>query len=181
VNISKCDIEGLAILEPKVFGDSRGFFLELWSQPRFEAAGLPADFQQDNMSYSRRGILRGLHYQNPNPQGKLITVLEGEVFDVAVDLRRSSKTFGKWHSLILSGENKKQFYLPPGFAHGFQVLSEAALFFYKCSQPYSPKDEMSVRWDDPALAIPWPLKDPVLSDKDRKGLLLRDVPADRLF
>ncbi len=181
MNISKCDIEGLAILEPKVFGDSRGFFLELWSQPRFEAAGLPADFQQDNMSYSRRGILRGLHYQNPNPQGKLITVLEGEVFDVAVDLRRSSKTFGKWHSLILSGENKKQFYLPPGFAHGFQVLSEAALFFYKCSQPYSPKDEMSVRWDDPALAIPWPLKDPVLSDKDRKGLLLRDVPADRLF
>jgi len=181
VNISKCDIEGLAILEPKVFGDSRGFFLELWSQPRFEAAGLPAGFQQDNMSYSRRGILRGLHYQNPNPQGKLITVLEGEVFDVAVDLRRSSKTFGKWHSLILSGENKKQFYLPPGFAHGFQVLSEAALFFYKCSQPYSPKDEMSVRWDDPALAIPWPLKDPVLSDKDRKGLLLRDVPADRLF
>jgi dTDP-4-dehydrorhamnose 3,5-epimerase len=181
VNITRCDLQGLLIIEPKVFGDARGFFLETWNRNRYREAGLDADFVQDNLSFSRRGILRGLHFQNPNPQGKLLQVLQGEVFDVAVDIRRGSPTFGKWHGLVLSAENKRQFYVPPGFAHGFAVLSETALFHYKCTELYSPKDEMAIRWDDSDIAINWPLKEPLLSDKDAKGALLRDLPADRLF
>jgi dTDP-4-dehydrorhamnose 3,5-epimerase len=181
MNVLTCDIAGLLIIEPKVFGDARGFFLETYNERRYREAGLDAAFVQDNVSFSRRGILRGLHYQSPNPQGKLLQVLQGEVFDVAVDVRRSSPTFGKWHGLILSGENKRQFYIPPGFAHGFLVTSESALFQYKCTQLYSPKDEMAVRWDDPAIGIQWPLKDPLLSERDTKALRLQDIPADRLF
>ena len=181
MNIIRCDIPGLLIIEPKVFGDARGFFLETWNQQRYREAGVDAVFVQDNLSVSRRGILRGMHCQNPSPQGKLVSVLQGEVFDVAVDLRQSSPTFRKWHGTVLSGENKRQFYVPPGFAHGFQVLSETAMFFYKCTSFYSPKDEMSIRWDDPDLAIQWPLKNPSVSERDGKGFWFRDVPKERLF
>ncbi|MEI6780816.1 MAG: dTDP-4-dehydrorhamnose 3,5-epimerase [Verrucomicrobiota bacterium] len=181
MNVLNCHIPGLLIIEPKVFGDTRGFFLETWNRRRYGEAGLDVDFVQDNVSFSRRGILRGLHFQNPKPQGKLLQVLQGEVFDVAVDIRRSSPTFGKWHGLVLSGENKTQFYIPAGFAHGFVVLSETALFQYKCTELYSPQDEMAIRWDDPDLGIQWPLTEPLLSDRDAKGLRLRDMPSDRLF
>jgi dTDP-4-dehydrorhamnose 3,5-epimerase len=176
-----CPISGLLTIEPKVFGDARGFFLETWNLDRYRAAGLDADFVQDNLSFSRRGILRGLHFQNPKPQGKLLQVLLGEVFDVAVDIRRSSPTFGKWHGLVLSAENKRQFYIPPGFAHGFVVLSETALFHYKCTEFYSPKDEMAIRWDDPDIGIEWPLKEPLLSERDAQGVRLRAAPPERLF
>ncbi len=181
MKVLTCDIAGLLVIEPNVHGDARGFFLETWNRRRYREAGLDTDFVQDNVSFSRRGILRGLHFQNPNPQGKLLQVLQGEVFDVAVDLRRSSATFGKWHGVVLSAENKRQFYLPPGFAHGFAVLSQTALFHYKCTEFYSPPDELTIRWDDPDVGIKWPLKEPLLSAKDAKGLRLRDVPRERLF
>jgi len=181
MKVTTCEISGLLILEPKVFTDSRGFFLEIFNQTRYREAGLRADFVQDNLSFSGRGTLRGLHFQNPNSQGKLLQVLQGEVFDVAVDIRRSSPTFGQWHALVLSEQNKQQFYIPHGFAHGFVVLSEAALFYYKCSKFYSHKDELSIRWDDPDIGIEWPVKAPVVSEKDGKGLRLRDIPPERLF
>lgn len=181
MNILNCDIPGLLIIEPKVFGDPRGFFFESWSERRYREAGIDATFVQDNFSLSRRGILRGLHFQNPNPQGKLVCVLQGEVFDVAVDLRRSSPTFGRWHGLNLSAENKRQFFIPPGFAHGFYVLSETALFHYKCTDYYAPQSELTLRWNDPDLGIEWPVRDPLLSEKDAKGISWRDIPAERLF
>ena len=181
MNVIPCNISGLLILEPKVFGDARGFFLETWNQRRYLEAGIKTPFVQDNLSQSRKGTLRGLHYQNPSPQGKLVSVWEGEVFDVAVDLRRSSPTFGKWHGLRLSSENKRQFYLPPGFGHGFVVLSETALFHYKCTEFYSPKDEITLRWNDPDIGIEWPTGQPTLSEKDAKGLRFRDVPGEKLF
>jgi len=181
MNVLTCAIPGLLIIEPKVFGDARGFFLESWNRRRYAEAGLDVDFVQDNVSFSRRGILRGLHFQNPKPQGKLLQVLQGEVFDVAVDVRRSSPTFRKWHGLVLSGENKLQFYVPPGFAHGFAVLSETAFFQYKCTEFYSPKDELALRWDDPEIGIEWPVKEPLLSERDGKALCLRDAPPERLF
>jgi dTDP-4-dehydrorhamnose 3,5-epimerase len=181
VIVAHCDLAGLLTLEPKVFGDARGFFLETWNRRHYRAAGLDADFVQDNLSLSRRGILRGLHFQNPNPQGKLVCVLQGEVFDVVVDLRRSSPTFGRSLGFSLSGENKRQLYVPPGFAHGFQVLSETALFHYKCTEYYTPADERTIRYDDPDLAIAWPMKNPVLSEKDARAPRLREIPPDRLF
>lgn len=181
MNVLTCDLAGLLIIEPKVFGDTRGFFLETWNQRRYREAGLVADFVQDNVSFSRRGILRGLHFQKPNPQGKLLQVLQGEIFDVAVDIRRGSATFGRWHGLVLSGENKRQFYVPPGFAHGFGVLSETALVHYKCTEFYSPKDELAIRWDDPQVRIEWPVKDPLLSDRDAKAVRLSELPPDKLF
>jgi dTDP-4-dehydrorhamnose 3,5-epimerase len=176
-----CELQGLLILEPKVFGDARGFFMETWNQRRYREAGLELDFVQDNISVSGKGTLRGLHFQNPSAQGKLVSVLEGEVFDVAVDLRQSSPTFGRWHGLNLSSENKLQFFVPPGFAHGFLVLSETAMFHYKCTEFYSPKDEMAVRWDDPEVGIRWPLQKPILSEKDAKAPRLREVPREKLF
>jgi dTDP-4-dehydrorhamnose 3,5-epimerase len=181
MNVLACELPGLLIFEPKVFGDARGFFMETWNQRRYQEAGIAAPFVQDNISVSRRGALRGLHCQNPSAQGKLVSVLDGEVFDVAVDLRRSSSTFGKWHGLRLSSENRRQFYVPPGFAHGFLVLSESAMFHYKCTEFYSPKDEMTIRWDDPDIGIQWPTAQPTLSEKDAKGQRLRDVPPERLF
>jgi len=181
MNILRCELPGLLILEPKVFGDARGFFMETWNERRYAEAGLDAHFVQDNISVSRRGALRGLHFQNPMPQGKLVSVWEGEVFDVAVDLRQSSPTFGKWHGLNLSAENKRQFFVPPGFAHGFVVLSDSAMFHYKCTDFYSPKDEQTIRWDDPDLGIKWPVSAPTLSEKDAKGRLLREFPKDGLF
>lgn len=181
MNVLTCDLAGLLVIEPKVHGDPRGFFLETWNLRRYREAGLGADFVQDNVSFSRRGTLRGVHFQNPNPQGKLLQVMQGEVFDVAVDLRRSSPTFGKWHGLVLSGENKRQFYVPPGFGHAFLVLSDNALFHYKCTEFYSPRDEVSIRWNDPDIGIEWPMKEPLVSERDANGLRLRDLPPDRLF
>jgi dTDP-4-dehydrorhamnose 3,5-epimerase len=181
MKVTHSDLAGLIMFEPRIFADARGFFFELWNQQRYAENGLAGPFVQDNLSRSQRGTLRGLHFQNPNSQGKLATVLEGEVFDVAVDLRRSSPTFGRWHGVHLTSESKRQFYIPPGFAHGFVVLSESALFHYKCTQLYSPKDEMTLLWNDPKVGINWPITDPILSEKDQKGLALDNIPADRLF
>jgi len=181
MNVISCELEGLLVFEPKVFGDARGFFMETWNQQRYKDAGLSLDFVQDNISISRRGVLRGLHFQNPHPQGKLLQVLLGEVFDVAVDLRRQSPTFGKWHGLVLSAENKRQFYVPPGFAHGFLVLSETALFSYKCTDFFSPKDESTLKWNDPELKIQWPIKEPIISEKDARGVPLRAISVEKLF
>ena len=155
--------------------------MELWNQRRYREHGLAADFVQDNLSLSVRGTLRGLHFQNPNPQGKLVGVLEGEVFDVVVDIRRSSPTFGRWYGLTLSAENKRQFYVPPGFAHGFVVTSERALFHYKCTASYSPQDEHTLPWNDPDLGVQWPVAEPILSPKDTRGVRLRDLPAEQIF
>ncbi len=173
-------LAGLLIIEPKVFGDERGFFLETWSRQRYQEAGINADFVQDNISFSRRGVLRGLHFQNPQPQGKLVYVLQGEVFDVAVDVRQGSPTFGRWHGTDLSAENKRQFWVPPGFAHGFCVTSETALFAYKCTELYAPQHEKAIRWDDPTLAIDWPVTAPQVSDKDRLAPLLADLDPAHL-
>ena len=181
MNTIRCELDGLLILEPKVFGDARGFFMETWHQRRYREAGIDAEFVQDNLSLSRRGTLRGLHFQNPAPQGKLLQVLQGEVFDVAVDIRRSSPTFGRWHGLTLSAENKRQFYVPHGFAHGFAVLSETALFHYKCTSFYSPDHEFTLRWDDAQIGIQWPIAEPLLSQKDAQGVLLKNAPLERLF
>lgn len=181
MKVIPCEIPDLLVIEPQVFGDARGFFLESWNRPRYRAAGIDGDFVQDNFSFSRRGILRGLHYQKPATQGKLVMVLQGEVFDVAVDLRLSSPTFGQWHGLALSAENKRQFFIPPGFAHGFVVVSDTALFHYKCTEVYSPKDERSIRWNDPELNIGWPVREPILSPKDAQAPFFKALPADSLF
>lgn len=176
MEVLKTDIDGPLIIEPKVFQDERGFFLETYSQNRYQAFGITGFFVQDNLSMSRRGVLRGLHFQDPNAQGKLVSCPMGEVFDVAVDIRRGSKTFGKWVGVHLSSDNKRQFWIPPGFAHGFLVLSETALFSYKCSAYYSPKDEKTILWNDPAVGINWPIVSNLqLSPKDLGGLLLRDI------
>jgi dTDP-4-dehydrorhamnose 3,5-epimerase len=181
MKIQTCELEGLLIIEPKVFGDARGFFMEMWNQREYRQAGPAGEFVQDNLSLSRRGALRGLHFQNPHPQGKLLQVLQGEVFDVAVDIRRSSSTFSRWYGLILSAENKRQFYVPPGFAHGFAVLSDTALFHYKCTAFYSPNDETGLRWDDPDIGIQWPVSEPLLSARDGQAPRLRELPPERLF
>jgi len=181
MNVIPCEIQGPLILEPAVFGDARGFFVESYNKARYAAAGLDQEFVQDNFSFSRRGTLRGLHFQNPNPQGKLVSVWQGEVWDVAVDLRRSSPTFGQWIGVTLSAENKRQFWVPPGFAHGFLVTSESALFHYKCTAMYAPADERGIRWDDPALGIKWPVTEPILSKRDAAAPLLADAPASWLY
>ena len=181
MKIEHCKLAGLMIIEPQVFGDTRGFFMELWNRTRYVEAGLDAQFVQDNLSRSGRGTLRGLHFQNPHAQGKLLQVLEGEVFDVAVDLRRSSPTFRQWHGVVLSAENKRQFFVPPGFAHGFLVSSDSALFYYKCTHTYSPQHELAIRWDDPEIGIQWPIERPLLSAKDANAPLLRDLSVDNLF
>ena len=181
MKVLSCDIAGLFVIEPQVFGDARGFFLETWNRRRYREAGIDGDFVQDNISFSKKGTLRGLHFQNPNAQAKLMQVLQGEVFDVAVDIRRSSPTFGRWHGVVLSAENKRQFYIPAGFAHGFAVLSDTALFHYKCTEFYWPKDEMAIRWDDPDIGIDWPIKSPLISERDAKGVRLKESPPERLF
>ena len=164
----ECDIPGPLIIEPKVFGDDRGFFLESWNQAAFADAGVDVTFVQDNHSRSSRGVLRGLHYQDPNPQGKLVRVANGRVFDVAVDIRRSSENFGRWTGHVLSGDNHQMLWIPPGFAHGFLVLSDSADFLYKCTTLYDPPSDRSLAWDDPAIGIDWPLEGltPQLSAKD---------------
>lgn len=180
MRVCETDIDGLLLVEPTVHGDERGFFMETYSRDRYAAMGLPGEFVQDNLSRSAHGILRGLHLQHPHAQGKLCTVLDGEVFDVAVDLRVGSPSFGKWDGVLLSAENKRQLYLPPGFAHGFCVTSESALFAYKCTSFYNADTEFGVCWNDPDLAIEWPIDDPVLSEKDCRWPRLAEIPRERL-
>ena len=174
----KTEIEGVYIVEPRVFEDARGYFFESYSKAKFEAAGLHYDFIQDNQSKSSYGTVRGLHFQKANPQGKLVRVIEGEVYDVAVDLRKNSPTFGKWVGVTLSAENKKQFYVPEGFAHGFLVTSERATFVYKCTRLYDPASEGGLLYNDPALGIDWPtagIEEILLSEKDKKNLPLAEL------
>jgi dTDP-4-dehydrorhamnose 3,5-epimerase len=169
-------IEGVLIIEPKVFGDSRGFFLESWNQARYAQAGIPGPFVQDNHSHSTKGVLRGLHFQKQYPQGKLVSVSSGSVFDVAVDIRKDSPTFGQWVGITLTVETHQQFYIPPGLAHGFCVLSERADFHYKCTEYYHPEDEGCIRWDDPDIAIEWPIAEtPSLSPKDAQAAYLKEL------
>lgn len=169
MNISHTDLPGILILDPPVFHDDRGCFLEVFQKERYQAAGLELEFVQDNCSFSRQGTLRGLHYQLPRPQGKLIWVIHGVILDVAVDLRRGSSTFGRWTGIQLSDENRRQVYVPPGFAHGFCVVSEFADVMYKCTDYYDPRAQHTLRWDDPQLAISWPVSAPRVSAQDRQG------------
>ena len=172
----KTSIDGVYIIEPMVFGDDRGYFMETYHAEEFKEAGLDLNFVQDNQSKSKKGVLRGLHFQYTKPQGKLVRALKGEVFDVAVDLRKNSPTYGKWEGILLSEENKKQFYVPEGFAHGFVVLSEDAEFTYKCTNFYDPDDEGGILWNDPSLAIDWPINadEVILSEKDKKWKTLKE-------
>lgn len=177
IKVTTCEIEGLKVIEPKVFGDSRGYFFESYNYKDYAAAGITEEFVQDNQSASKRGVLRGLHFQKQFPQDKLVRVIRGEVFDVAVDLRRDSATFGKWFGVILSEDNKKQFFIPKNFAHGFLVLSDYAEFAYKCTDFYHPDDEGGLIWNDPDIGIEWPLQDGVeltFSDKDQKWPGIKD-------
>lgn len=169
-------INGVKIIQPKVFGDNRGFFLETFEEKRYQQMlNINLNFVQDNHSRSAKGVLRGLHFQKTNPQGKLVRVVRGEVFDVAVDIRRASPTYGEWEGVLLSEENKMQFWIPPGLAHGFVVLSDIADFEYKCTDYYNPAHEGCLLWNDPAVGIQWPLENPLLSEKDKVGNLLKDL------
>ena len=180
MNVIETKIPGVLIIEPKIFGDARGFFMETWQLQRYEEMGIRGPFVQDNLSFSSRGVLRGLHYQQPHAQGKLVSVVLGEVFDVAVDIRRGSATFGQWVGVLLSGGNNRQLWVPPGFAHGFCVASDTAYFTYKCTDVYTPEAEGGIAWNDPDIGIAWPISDAVLSDKDKEYPRLRDIPANRL-
>jgi dTDP-4-dehydrorhamnose 3,5-epimerase len=173
MNIIKTPLSGCLIIEPKVFGDSRGFFLEAWHERKYKEAGIEEDFVQDNRSRSAKNVLRGLHFQKTKPQGKLVSVISGTIYDVAVDLRRDSDTLGQYVGVILSGEKNNQLYVPPGFAHGFCVLSEYADFHYKCTDFYDPTDEEGIMWNDYDLDIAWPIENPLLSDKDQKQMTLQ--------
>lgn len=178
---NKTSIEGVYVIETEVFGDERGYFMETYQKDLFDEAGLDFSFVQDNQSRSKKGVLRGLHFQYTQPQGKLVRVIKGEVFDVAVDLRKDSPTYGKWEGVILSEENKKQFYIPEGFAHGFLVLSDIAEFTYKCTDFYKPDDEGGIKWDDPEIGIDWPLDgidELILSDKDKLWKPLSETETD---
>lgn len=173
-------LPGCLVIEPAVHGDDRGFFYEGWNAERFATHGLDLRFVQSNVSSSSHGVLRGLHYQWPRPQGKLVSVLEGEVYDVAVDIRRGSPTFGRWAAVILSGRNHRQFWIPEGFAHGFAVLSERAVFSYLCTEVYVREADAGVRWNDARIGVDWPISDPVLSAKDAVAPFLEDIAAERL-
>jgi dTDP-4-dehydrorhamnose 3,5-epimerase len=180
MKILRTDLEDVLILEPIVFSDDRGFFLETYHQIKYRELGITVDFVQDNLSFSHKGTLRGLHYQHPHGQAKLVQVLLGHVYDVAVDVRKGSENFGKWVGAHLSDVNKRQVYIPEGFAHGFCVLSETALFLYKCSDLYAPDCEGGLLFSDPDIGIEWPVKEPILSEKDAAYLRLRDIPVDRV-
>lgn len=173
-------LPGVRLIEPRLFADPRGSFFEGWNQAAYAEAGIEFACVQVNVSRSARGVLRGLHYQWPHPQGKLVSVLEGEVFDVAVDIRQGSPQFGRWTGAVLSADNRRQLWIPEGFAHGFVVTSESALFHYLCTAPYDRAADASLRWDDSALAIDWPLRQPQLSDKDARAPLLAEIDAERL-
>ena len=169
MKISETPLPGVLLIEPKVFGDARGFFLETWNRERYLSAGFPeVTFVQDNFSHSRQGTLRGLHFQRQHPQGKLVYVVRGAIFDVVVDIRTGSGSFGRWYGVELSAENHRQIWIPPGFAHGFCVLSDEADFCYKCTDSYHPEDEGGIIWNDPDIGIAWPVIDPLLSEKDRR-------------
>jgi len=180
VEIVETPLPGVLLIKPRVFGDARGFFVETFQATRYTDGGARGPFVQDNLSRSQRGVLRGLHLQQPFGQGKLVSVPDGEVFDVAVDVRVGSPTFGQWFGATLSGENQHQLYLPPGLAHGFCALRDGTLFSYKCTELYHPEAELGVRWDDPDLGITWPLEGPLVSDKDGKFARLRDIARERL-
>jgi dTDP-4-dehydrorhamnose 3,5-epimerase len=176
VEVSKTPLPEVLLIKPKVFGDTRGFFMQTWQQKQYAENGIAEQFVQDNLSYSAYGVLRGLHLQKtPHAQGKLVSVLQGEVFDVAVDVRPDSPHFGEWTGVYLSAENKHQFYVPAGFAHGFCVTSETALFAYKCTEYYHPEAEISLRWNDSDIAIQWPVKEPQLAEKDSQALTLSEL------
>lgn len=181
MNVIETNLPGVLLIEPKIFGDDRGFFYESYNQARYSMAGINLPFIQDNVSYSKRGVLRGLHFQNPNPQGKLVSVLHGEVFDVAVDIRRGSPFFGKWAGVRLNAENKRQLWIPPNYAHGFLVMSEDVLFCYKVTDVYQQAADQSIAWNDPDLGIDWPLSiAPILSAKDSQALRLKDFQPEKL-
>jgi len=180
VRVVETELPGVLLIQPKVFDDERGFFMETWHGPRYAESGVDEQFMQDNMSMSSKWVLRGLHLQNPRQQGKLVYVPRGEIFDVAVDVRVGSPTFGKWVGHHLSSRNREQLWIPAGFAHGFVVTAPRALFAYKCTDIYAPESELTVRWNDPALGIEWPVKDPIVSDKDRAAPLLSEIDRDRL-
>lgn len=175
MEVIKTKLDGCLIIRPKIFADERGFFLETYQEKRYQEAGINERFVQDNRSRSTQNVLRGLHFQKNKPQGKLVTVIEGEVFDVAIDLRPNSKTFGQYESVILTSDNKLQFYVPPGFAHGFCVISPTAEFQYKCTDYYDPEDESGLIWNDPDIGVEWPINDPILSSKDEKQPLLSQI------
>ena len=182
ITVETCHVEGLKIITPTVFGDSRGYFVETYNYNDFKAAGIPEVFVQDNQSASKKGVLRGLHFQKEYPQDKLVRVLRGEVFDVAVDLREGSATFGQWHGVLLSDENKKEFFIPKGFAHGFLVLSDYAEFAYKCTDFYHPNDEGGLLYNDPEIGVEWPIPEDmelILSEKDTKWGGLSEYVASR--
>ena len=180
MRVIETELPGVFIIEPRVFGDQRGFFLETYHQARYQEAGILQPFVQDNHSRSRRGVLRGLHYQLVQPQGKLVWVMRGQVFDVAVDIRRGSPTFGRWVGCILDDQNMRQFYIPPGFAHGFCVLSDEADFVYKCTDYYYPESERGIAWNDPDIAIAWPIREVVLSAKDMRNPHLTEQTPENL-
>jgi dTDP-4-dehydrorhamnose 3,5-epimerase len=181
MRIERTPLDGVLIVEPAVHGDDRGCFFELFQAERYAAHGIADRFEQDNVSVSSEGVVRGLHFQNPNPQAKLVTVLRGETFSVAVDLRRKSATFGRWTSVRLSAAHPRQLYLPVGFAHGFAALAPETVLFYKCAGRWSAEDEHRLLWNDPDIAVEWPCASPILAPRDAAGTRLRDLPAEVLF
>ncbi len=177
MKVEQTKLDGVLLVTPQVFGDDRGFFMETYNKDKAIESGLPGEFVQDNHSKSSKGVLRGLHYQSPEWQGKLVRTVQGEIFDVAVDIRAGSPTFGEWVGYYLNDENKQQLYVPEGFAHGFVVTSDTAEVVYKCTSLYAPEQEGSVLWNDPEIGIDWPIESPLLSAKDKVGQLLKDVPS----
>jgi len=175
LKVEKTSLPGVVVILPEVHGDERGFFMETFHQGKFIEAGLPQAFVQDNHSRSAKGVLRGLHFQFPQWQGKLVRAINGEIFDVAVDVRIDSPSYGKWVGVTISAENKKQIYIPPGYAHGFCVISDFADVSYKCTSLYKPQDDKGIRWDDPDIGIEWPVENPIVSDKDQQAVLLKDL------
>jgi len=180
LNVLSTGLPGVLLIEPRVYGDERGFFVETYRRERYAAAGIGIEFVQDNLSSSRVGVLRGLHFQHPKGQAKLIQVIQGEIYDVVVDVRSGSPTIGRWYGVALSSANKRQLFVPAGFAHGFCTTSDSAIVSYKASEVYAPDCETAVQWDDPDLGISWPIENPTVSDRDLLAVRLRDVPADRL-
>jgi dTDP-4-dehydrorhamnose 3,5-epimerase len=180
MKIIETALPGAIVIEPQVFGDARGFFYESYNEAKYREAGIDHRFVQSNVSRSAKGVLRGLHYQWPHPQGKLVSVLEGEVYDVAVDIRRDSPTFGRWVGVMLTADNHRHFWVPEGFAHGFCVLSEFATFSYQCTALYDREGDAAIRWNDADIGIDWPVSAPLLSEKDTRAPFLKDVPAERL-
>lgn len=177
MKVEQTKLDGVLLVTPQVFGDDRGFFMETYNREKAIEHGLPAEFVQDNHSKSTKGVLRGLHYQSPQWQGKLIRTVQGEIYDVAVDIRAGSATFGEWVGVYLNDENKQQLYVPEGFAHGFLVTSDSAEVIYKCTTLYAPEQEAGVRWNDPDIGVKWPIEEPLLSAKDQTSQLLRDLPS----